>query len=274
MPVAGREHAAFADLVGYFANTLCLRLQVDERGGFAQHVEQVRAVLADALDRAETPFERIVDALDPERDLERAPLFQVMLNWVDEQHWQREAEGVAFSFQAEQLGSLVELTLYLRARENALFLELEYDTRRFDAAEIERKLEQLELLLADALVRPHAPLAELELLPRKQRRELLAWGQGPELPEDCVASVPRLFERSVETRGQASALLFGEEAWSYARLARRAHGVARGLQAAGVQHGQRVGIALPRGPELVAAQQEPLGRRSIEIAQPGARSSR
>ncbi|MFI1105073.1 amino acid adenylation domain-containing protein [Streptomyces melanogenes] len=257
--VAGRGEEALDDLVGFFVNTLVLRTDVSGDPSFAELLERVREADLEAYERQDVPFERVVEALNPERSLARHPLFQVMMTLES-------GEGLAFALPGvacteQPVGwdvAKFDLTVDFHERRAAdgtpagITGALEYATDLFDresatsiAAALSRVLEQL---AAD----PARPAALADPLSAEQRHQVLSgWNDtAAPVPDQML---PQLFEAQAERTPDATALVFGDTALSFAELNSRANSLAHRLVAHGVGPEDLVALALPRSAESVIA---------------------
>ncbi len=252
-PVANRTRPELAGVVGFFANTLVLRVEASGSPDFSALVERVRGMVAGALAHQELPFERLVEALQPERDLAYSPLFQVMFLLVEQEPAPalggRRGEPVT----VESGTALADLTVCLEELAGGgLAATAEYATALFDATTVDRLLRQLERLLAAAAAQPATPLRDLPLLAPAERAALLAeWNDTARpAPEGTVAG---LFASRAALAPAAVALVAAGSETSYGELRRRSGRLAAWLRALGARPETRVGIFLDRSAEMVAA---------------------
>ena len=258
-PVAGRGERALEALIGFFVNTLVLRTDVSGDPSFRALIGRVRAFDLEAYGHQDVPFERVVEALQPDRSFARHPLFQVMLVLQNAPGVELVLPGLRIH--PEALGSNVakfDLTLSLRECLGAgraplgLEGELEYSVERFERRTAEALVGRLVRVLEGGVGRPEVPLHRLEVLGPEERHALLEEfnATAHPLPE---ATLPALFEGQVARTPEALALLCGEERLSYGALNARANRLAHWLLAHGVGPERVVGIALERSPEMVVA---------------------
>jgi amino acid adenylation domain-containing protein len=254
-PVAGRGPSELEGLIGMFVNMLALRADLSGRPTLRDLIRQMRQTVLAALAHLDVPFDRLVQELNPERDLGRNPVFQVSFQVVDEARPLPAFPGIRASapgFHSATSKFDLELSLEDPGGENAEIRgECEYSTDLFDSSTIERFLARFELLTEEAVAAPDLPLAELPLLSESERRQLLEWNATlATLAETAPAGlVHRLFEE--QARRQPAAPAVGE--LTYAGLDGRAITLARRLRELGVGPEVRVGVCLERSPELVVA---------------------
>ncbi|MEU1419883.1 amino acid adenylation domain-containing protein [Kitasatospora sp. NPDC005751] len=257
-PVAGRGQAATRDLIGPFVNTVVLRADLSGRPSFGELVDRVRSGSLADLSHAETPFERVVTELAPDRDLSRNPLFQVSFLTLDSQAEPPALPGLDVELVPTPVaGTPFDLALDLLGRpDGSLGLRLQYATALFAPETAARLTEDYVGLLREVLAAPDEPLAlataRLAPLPSGERRRRLALGLGAarEVPSPTV---PDLFERQARSTPDAIAVRSTDGELSYAGLDARADRLAHRLRGLGVARGVRVGVLLERGTGLLTA---------------------
>jgi amino acid adenylation domain-containing protein len=254
-PVSGRDRPETEALIGFFTNTLVLRTSTEGDPTFAELVGRVQAASVAGLAHRELPFERLVDALNPERTLARAPVFQVFFIYESDSARRYELAGVPLRPLTLDLGwAKFDLSLAFGERPDGSLSGLfEYSTDLFVPDTIERAREHLERLLRAAVRAPETRLAELPLVGAGERERVLAgWGETAE--DDAIARpVHQLIEAQVERSPNACALVFGGEELTYRELDDRANRLARRLRTLGVGPDVVVGVCLPRSLDLVVA---------------------
>ncbi|HYN23135.1 MAG TPA: amino acid adenylation domain-containing protein, partial [Thermoanaerobaculia bacterium] len=256
-PVANRGRPELEPLIGLFANTLVLRAELAGDPGFLEALERLRLASLDAIAHQELPFERLVEELQPDRDLSRNPLFDVLFSYREGEIESLRLPGLQVEPMDSGTGTAkFDLSLSVSRSEDRLRrlrLRLEYATDLFEPATAQRLAERLQVLLADVSENPSRRISELALLSEAEHRQLLVdWNQtGAEVPE---AGIHELIERQAKRTPQAVALAAGAGiTWSYAELEAGANRLARHLQRLGVGPEVPVGIHLERSPAMVAA---------------------
>ncbi|MFD4397703.1 amino acid adenylation domain-containing protein [Kitasatospora sp. NPDC058478] len=257
-PVAGRLDEAVTDLVGYFANTLVLRTDVSGRPSFAELLHRVRDTDVAAYEHQDTPFESLVEELNPARSLARHPLFQVMLAFAGTPEDGPDLPGVTVTEEPVDFGTATfDLTLSLVERLAAdgspagLSGGLEYATDLFDRETVRRLATALELILRQAVEDPERPVAALEVLGEAERDALAAWNDTA-LP-DAGAPYLTVFEEQAARTPGAVALVCGPQSLTFAELNARANRLARALVDEGAGPDTVVALAVPRSVESVVA---------------------
>ncbi|HEX2569426.1 MAG TPA: amino acid adenylation domain-containing protein, partial [Polyangia bacterium] len=251
-PSAGRTRAETEDLIGFFVNTLALRTRLRRGMTFRDLLAEVREVTLAAHAHQEVPFERVVEALEPERDLSRPPIFQVMFGLQNLPAQALALPGLVLTpVEFEGRVAKFDLSLFLQEGPEGLRATLEYNTDLFDAATAARMAGHFRVLLEGLAARPESTLAELPLLDTAERHRLLAeWAQGAALaPAD--ACMHELFEAQAARTPEAAALIDGTRTLSYVELDQHASRLARELRALGVGPETTVGICLERSWRMV-----------------------
>ena len=226
---------------------------------FGELIERVRRYALEAYGNQEVPFERVVEAVAPERTQARHPLFQVMLVLQNAPAAKLELPGLRISEQAlPETMAKFDLTFSVNEQVSGtgeaegLRGYIEYSADLFERGTVEELGARLERLLRGAVKSPQARLHELEVITAEERRQLL---EEYNATSEAVAetTVIEEFEAQVERRPEATAVSFGQKRLSYGELNREANRLAHCLMARGVGAETLVGIALERSLEMVVA---------------------
>jgi amino acid adenylation domain-containing protein len=260
-PIAGRTEMGTEGLIGFFVNTLALRIDLSGDPSFQELMGCVRETALGAYAYQDLPFERLVEEVAPDRGLSHTPLFQVMFALQNAGY----GDGPAVAgLRLEPFGSEVrtfgsdsrtvrfDLELDLTEVGEELVGTLRFRTDLFDGATMERFAAQYGVVLAGAVASPEERLSRLAILPPEEARTLLAYGNGP-AREDTGVPVHRLFAAQAARTPDATAVLFGTEPLTYAEVNARAERLARRLRGRGVARGTTVAVCLARGPGSVVA---------------------
>ncbi len=254
-PMGGRPRSDLEGLIGFFINTVVLRADLNGDPSFTALLQSVRDIALEAHANQELPFEKLVEVLQPERELSYSPVFQVMFDLQEEPRWRlpvRNLEVVPEVVFSSRTSSF-DLTLSVRQAENGLDAMFEYDTDLFDELTIERMGQHYQQLLAAIVARPDSPLSELSLLKTEERRQLIeTWGERT-APYPDTHTLVSLFEMQARIRPDAIAVLEAERQCDYAELNRRANRLAFRLQSLGVESGHSVALCAPRSMNTLAA---------------------
>jgi amino acid adenylation domain-containing protein len=248
-PVANRNHVELEPIVGFFANTLVLRTNLDGDPTFRELLRRVREVSLGAYAHQDMPFEKLVEDLKPDRKLGQNPLFQISFVF---QSGTGAGGGSGFDFVT--VGSPFDLTLFVReTSEGGLNATIEYRRDLFRPETIARLAGHYRLLLEAAAAHPDHRLSALPLLdPAQRQRILVAWNAtASDYPRE--RSIHGLFEDQVTATPDAVAVAFEGTTLTYRELDRRANRLAHYLRSQGVRPERPVGLWMERSPEMVVA---------------------
>ncbi|MCS4283364.1 amino acid adenylation domain-containing protein/non-ribosomal peptide synthase protein (TIGR01720 family) [Pseudomonas sp. BIGb0278] len=252
-PVANRTRAEVEGLIGFFVNTQVLQADITPQQTFAALLAQVKSRVLEAQVHQDTPFEQLVDALQPERNLDSSPLFQVLYNHlVDAADAGRlELPGLTVEVQGSGHEAVrFDLTLSTREADGRLYAALVYATDLFDASTIARLAEHWRNLLADALRDPQQAIGDLALYSPAEQQQLAQWAEGGPLQQRAL-DVPARISAHAQTTPEAIAVVQGARRLSYAQLDGQAEALAGRLREQGVGADVLVGIAAERSLEMV-----------------------
>ncbi|HST62930.1 MAG TPA: amino acid adenylation domain-containing protein [Longimicrobium sp.] len=252
-PVAGRTRHEVEALVGFFVNTLVLRTDLSGDPAFRDVLRRVRETTLGAWEHQDLPFERLVEALQPERSLGHAPLFQVMFVYEGAEGPDEALPGLEARRLEPRAGtSKFDLMLALAPRADGLHATLEYATDLFDRGTAVRMLGHLERLLEQVADDADLPLSRLDLLAPAERALVTnGWNATGARVSGVLAH--GLFEAQVERTPHAPAVVHDGETVSYRALNERANRLAHHLVGLGVRPDAPVGICLERGVETLVA---------------------
>jgi amino acid adenylation domain-containing protein len=254
-PVAYRTHTELEDLIGFFTLTLVLRfrLAAADLDGSAL-LDQVRRTVLEAFAQQDLPLEKVIDDLQPERNLHHTPLFQVLFALQNLPDSTFELPGLRVDPCAAELDRVAfDLHVSLIPEGDDYRSELLYNRDLFDPATAERLAAAYELLLAGMVAAPERPLLDLPLLSAAQSTELLRQGQGPrgEALPASVQSLPGWIAATARRFPDRPAVRAGGETATYGELRARVVRLARRLRRLGVGPEVRVGVSLERSLDLV-----------------------
>ncbi|HEV7784656.1 MAG TPA: condensation domain-containing protein, partial [Thermoanaerobaculia bacterium] len=256
-PIANRTRSETEALIGFFVNTLVLCARVDGSRSFRDLLAEVRDLAIGGYAHQDVPFEKLVDELQPQRDLAHQPLFQVM--FVFEGLGQAAAAGSsapglgAGMVDSSQGAAKFDMTLFLEDTGTQLLSMLEYNVDLFDGTTASRLLAHFGILLQSIANDPGRAIAELSLLAEAERHQILtAWNDTARAypAERCLH---HLFEDQADFRPEATAAVFGDRRMTYGELEARANRVARHLRSCGVRQGSLVAVYMERSLEMIPA---------------------
>ncbi len=252
-PVANRNRAATEPLIGLFVNTLALRVNLAGDPTFLELLARVRKTTLDAYADQDVPFEKIVEAVSPERSLNRQPVVQAMFVLQNAPFSPPQLDGLSVEMlELDSITSKFDLTLSMQETPDGLSGLIEFSAEIFDRARIERMSRHLSVILENAVKEPKRRVQELVLVDAAEEKHLAAWSDGgPAL--ETQRSLLEQFEAQVKARPEAPAIVADGVALSYAELNQRAAVLARYLASKGVAPEVLVALALPRSVDLVVS---------------------
>ncbi len=251
-PIANRNRLETEGLIGLFVNSLVLRTNLSGNPGFREVLRRVRETCLGAYAHQDLPFDRLVEELHVQRDLNRNPLFQVMFVLQTASPRAIELPGaILSSVEGDIETAHVDLTLVVADTGQEMTATFVYNVDLFDADTIARLLGHFRTLLLGALVDPGQRLADLPLLGEAERRQLLVEWQGPASNSRHDVCIHQLFEAQVARTPDAVAVVFEAQQLTYGELNRRANYLAHHLRALGVGPEVPVAICLERSLEMV-----------------------
>ncbi|MBN8472056.1 amino acid adenylation domain-containing protein [Corallococcus exiguus] len=254
-PVAGRTDRRTEGLIGFFVNMLVLRTDVSGNPTLRQLLTRARETALQAYAHQDLPFEKLVEQLNPVRDLSRPPLFQVQFAL---QNYPEEGlrlpglqlgrlEGGAVASRASKL----DLSLFLMESAGVLDAVIEYASDLFEAGTIDQFAGHYRALLEAAAAEPDRPLADIKLMSEAQRRRILSDWNATARDFPRGGTLAQLFEDQVRRTPERVALVFENSHLTYAQLDARANQLARVLRAHGVGPDSRVALCVERGIGMV-----------------------
>ena len=247
---AGRNRPEIEGLIGFFLNTLVLRTDMSGNPTFRQLLGRVREVTLEAYAHEDLPYQKLVQTLQPERNLSLNPLFQVALV-LEAPRPSLNLDWTRSYLDIQTDTAKFDLTLELDLRPEGIVGRFEYNIDLFEAATISRMIEHFKILLAGIVANPQTRVSELPLLTEQERHQILVeWNNTTkEYPIDqCIH---QLFEEQVTRSPDAIAVVFEDQQLTYRELNQRANCLAHYLQTLGVEPEVLVGICVERSLEMV-----------------------
>ena len=258
--IAGRTDDAVHELIGFFVNTLVMRTDTSGNPTFKELLRRVRERNLAAFAHEDLPFEQLVEILNPVRSAARHPLFQVMLAAQDGMPADLDMPGLTVKARPVGNGTAkFDLSFKLgerRAPDGAprgVVGALEYNGDLFDRDTAERICDRLVRFLHGIADDPGLTLHQFDILDPDERHRLVTEWNDTDAPLPDEPSVATLVERQADRTPDAVALVQQDRTWTYRRVEERANQYAHVLRTAGAGPESRVGLCMPRGPEVVAA---------------------
>ncbi|HEY0174505.1 MAG TPA: amino acid adenylation domain-containing protein, partial [Pyrinomonadaceae bacterium] len=253
-PIANRGREEFEGLVGFFSNTLVLRTRVEDDPSFRDLLRRARAACLGAYAHQDVPFEALVEELQPERDLSRSPLFQVVLTLQNAPLKPLELADLDVSrLKVHTDTAKFDLGLNVYEEGSILAASFEYNRDIFEPATIRGMVERFQVLLEGIIKNPEQPVSDLPFLKPSQLQYYVGeWNEtAAAYPlERCVHEL--VAEQAARTP-DAVAVVHGSQGLTYAELDADANRLARYLVSRGAGPGTRVAVMLEHSPRMVAA---------------------
>ncbi len=250
-PLANREHDGVQNMPGLFVNTMVLRAKFPDTATFMECVNRVKSDIINASSNQDVPFEHIVDALQPERDLSHSPLFQVMFDYQQSPFDALKAGSVSMEIQDINIEvAKFDLLFLMLERQEDIVCTLEYNSDLFKPETIEHISKYFRVFLTNLLHSPDTAITDIKLIDETEEQKILyTWNQTHKPYRDS-ASVITLFEEQVDKSPQVPAMVFGDTTITYFELNESANRLARFLTDQGVKTGDLVGLYMERDTSL------------------------
>ena len=251
-PIANRTRSDIEPLIGCFVNTLVLRGCLSGDQSFHALLKQVRGIALEAYAHQDLPFERLVEELQPQRDLSHSPLFQVMFILRNASKSVHASPGLVLQTREVDNGTAkFDLTLTMTESGTGLAGMFEFKTDLFETATIARMARHFCTLLESIVTNPAQPLSLLTLLTEAEQQQLLVEWNATQAPYPRDMCFHQLFEMQVERTPDAIAVVCEEEHLTYRALNRRANQLAHYLQRLAIGPEKCVGLYMQRSLEIM-----------------------
>lgn len=253
-PMAGRNRAELEGLIGFFVNTLVLRTNLSANPTFRELLAVVREVVLGAAAHQDLPFEKLVEELQPERELSRTPLFQVMFALQNVRSEPLSLDNLqVIPAKATAAIAKFELTLFMTEINGEIGGRFEYKTRLFDQSTIKRMIGHFKQLLDAIAANPDQRLSDLSILTEAEQDELLVRFNDTRSDFPHNRCIHQLFEQEAVRNPSAVAVCFKDERLTYRELNCRANQLARHLRELSVGPEVLVAILMRNSLEIVVA---------------------
>ena len=249
--IANRNRSEIEGLIGFFVNTLVLRSNLNPEMSFREFLAQVRETTLGAYGHQDVPFEKLVEELQPERSLNRQPLFQVLFTLQAAE--ELKLSGLELSWMDTKSDvTKFDLSLFMSETTTGLYSWFEYNSDLFDRSTSQRMIQHFHTLLENIAANPDARLAELSLMTSEEREQLTEWNQtrSEYQREQCVH---QLVELQAARQPNAVGVIDGEKQITYQELNHRANQLAHYLKRHGVGLETRVGVLMERSADWIVA---------------------
>ncbi|MHC0062944.1 non-ribosomal peptide synthase/polyketide synthase [Nostoc sp. UIC 10890] len=251
-PIANRNRSEIEGLIGFFINTLVLRTDISGNPSFNELLTRIREMALSAYSHQDLPFEMLVEALQPERDLSHTPLFQVMFLLESAPTSQLELTGLDISpLPIENATAKFDLTLSMENTGSGLLGSWEYNTDLFDSSTIARMTGHFVTLLEAIVANPQERISQLPMLTEVEQQQLFGEWNNTQADYPGDKCIHQLFESQVELTPDAIAVIFENQQLTYGELNTQANQLAHHLQSVGVGPEVLVGIYLERSLSII-----------------------
>ncbi|HEU0014949.1 MAG TPA: amino acid adenylation domain-containing protein, partial [Longimicrobium sp.] len=254
-PTAGRGRREIEGLIGFFVNTLAVRVDLSGAPTVAELLGRVKERTLGAQHHQDIPFEQVVERVAPARSLSHTPLFQVMFAW------QSTPTGAGALLPGLDVGGVgagptevrakFDLSLTMREADGRIRGGVEYATALFEPETVERYAGYLRAVLGAMAAAEEQRVDGIGLLSRAERRRVLEEWNATGAAYPAGTCVHERFQEQVERAPGATAVVSGEDRLTYAELNARANRLAHYLRGLGVGPDARVALCAERGPEMV-----------------------
>lgn len=248
-PIANRTRVEVEGLIGFFVNTLVLRTDLSGDPTFRQLLGRIREVALGAYAHQDLPFERLVEEVQPARNLSHNPLFQVGFALQSTESEMQNAPDGPPQFRAG--ASKFDLTLSATETADGLMAVYEYNTNLFDAATILHMAQNFQVLIESIITDPDLCISKYLLLDSKERAQLIEDSKGTRYDAMTASCIHELCQRQARLRPDSLAVIYGEQRLTYKDLNSKANQLARALRKQGCGPETIVGLCVERSPEMV-----------------------
>lgn len=250
VPVSGRQWEEVQDLIGFFINNLAIRTQVEDNISFLQFLQDVKKNIIEALANQDVPFEKIVEVVQPERDVNVSPIFQNMFSLrVPSTDYELE-ELKTSEIEIERFSAKYDILLEMSESEECFEGSIEYRTDLFNEDTIKNMVSHFINILEGITVCPDKSISQLPMLNKDEiQKQLVEFNQTND--DYHYISVHKAIENWAAYRPEDTAIIYGNETYSYNILNSKANQLAHYLQSLGVTNDSLVGICLGTSPQLI-----------------------
>ncbi|MFY4730111.1 amino acid adenylation domain-containing protein [Nitrospira sp. BLG_2] len=253
-PIANRTRKEIEGLIGFFVNTLALRVDVSGNPTIREIIGRVRNSCLGAYSHQDVPFEKLVEVLQPVRDVSRSPLFQVMFDMQNHQPSEVGLPGLNVTpLEIDNQTAKFDLTLTIQETEQGLICSIEYNTDLFEETTIQRMLTHFQTLLEGMVTGPETLLSELPVLPKSEQQQLLVDWNNTTRAYPQAKCLHELIEEQAEKTPNGLAVVCGNQSLTYRELNQRANQLAHYLRHLGIGPDVLVGVCMERSVEMVVS---------------------
>jgi amino acid adenylation domain-containing protein len=253
-PTAGRLKRDFEGLIGFFVNSLVLRTDLSGNPSFAELVQRVRKTSLEAFEHQSVPFDQLVEVLQPDRSLDRSPIFQVMFTLQNAPLPRLRLDDLEMKpLEFQSLQSRYDISVDVYLFEGKYRCDFEFNTDIYEEETVLQMQRHYLRLLKTVASAPATPIRALSLLSESERHQIVEEWNRTSMPASPYATVAEWFQAQAVKTPAAAAVVYGERTLTYAELDAQSNKLASILRSHGVARGTVVGVFLHRSPEMVVA---------------------
>lgn len=247
--VAGREKPELENVMGMFVNMLAIRSTVDKDQPVELHLNEVRSKLLSCYQHQQYPYEALVEQLGLFGDLSRNPLFDIVLNYINMGTDHPEAGGLHVEPWIDgKVDAKFDQTWTVVEHQQQYTIELEYRSELFDLSSMELMMKKFQYILIQIIVGDIERIRQIKLTVPEEHEWLLFGVNANQMPYPREATIPELFEEQVRLHGYKTALIWGDEEWSYADVHANVQRLVSTILERKVKSGSSIALLLDRGP--------------------------
>ena len=250
-PIAGRTQSETEALIGFFVNSLVLRSDLSGNPSFSDLLKRVQETALEAYDHQNIPFEKLVEKLNPVRNLSYTPIYQVAFAFQNMHINPLSLDGLEVStLEVDRGTATFDLSLFVLNTDQGLKILMEYNTDLFGHDTIERMLGHYQQLLQGISANPEQPIGMLPLLTHDEEVMMLDEWNRTQADYPSEKTLVQLFEQQVVNTPDTIAVSSTKNSFTYAQLNERANQLAHQLIEQGVKPGSIIGLCLTRSTEM------------------------
>jgi amino acid adenylation domain-containing protein/non-ribosomal peptide synthase protein (TIGR01720 family) len=254
-PIANRATHQIEPLIGMFVNTLVLRSKINNTEAFEKLLSDIKHTTLNAYEHQDVPFEKIVDALEVQRDTSRSPLFQVMFILQNNENIELNLEGLETSFVELERGiAKFDMTLSVTEETNkktGFTCALEYNSDLFTQEAMQRVAQHFKVLLQDIIHDPKQKISDLKILTPKEEKEILIKWNDTQSAYPKDKTLHALFEEQVQKNPHSTAVIFEDQTLTYEELNNKANQLAHYLIEQDIKPDDLIAIKIHRSLEMM-----------------------
>jgi len=257
-PIAGRNHAEIEPLIGFFVNVLPMRSDLSENPIFADFLGQVRQTALGAYANQDYAFDKLVEVLNPVRDLSRSPVFDVVFELLEasENPFAAARSGgvVLKDISGDDPNSKFDLFATCIEGEDGMSLKFEYNSDLFNKATIERFMRYFINLMQNIVANPDKPISDIEIIDQIEKELILETFNATDIDFSKTQCINTLVSNTALDHTDNPAIIFSGKSISYEALEKRSNQLARFLISKGIDKNDHVAILSGRCPDFIIAQ--------------------